>query len=310
MNGTNPVFVFPGQGAQHSGMGREVAESYPDTAGRIFKIADEILGFSLSRLCFEGTEEQLARTEITQPALFATSTAILTVLKSKNLTPSAAAGHSVGEYAALLAAGSIRFEEALPVVRLRGELMAAAVADTPGAMAAIIGLTLSEVQEICAAASAGGVVEPSNMNAPTQIVVSGETGAVLATMELAKGRGGRAVRLNVSAPFHCSLMAPVRTALGSAIDALHIKDPRVPVVANATGGYVRTAGEIKEALLDQVASPVRWTETVRLLLDHGHRSFVEVGPGKVLAGLIRAVDRSATVMPAAVPDDIEKLVAQ
>lgn len=304
------VFLFPGQGAQKAGMGRLMAESYPETAGRIFEAADETLGFPLSKLCFEGPDEKLAQTEVTQPALFTTSVAILAVLRDKGIHPTAAAGHSVGEYAALVAADAIQFHDALSVVRRRGELMAKAVVDTPGAMAAIIGLETAVVEAICHEASAVGLVEPSNLNAPTQIVISGQVDAVLRAMELAKNGGGKAVRLNVSAPFHSSMMAPVTNGLAPMVQAMSVQSPSVPVIANATAGPVTTATEIRQALLNQVDSPVRWTETMAYLGRQGQQSFLEVGPGRVLAGLFRSMDRSAEVLGVAVPDDIQKVVAQ
>jgi [acyl-carrier-protein] S-malonyltransferase len=291
-------------------MGQAVARQYPETAGRVFEAADDLLGFCISKLCFEGTEEQLAQTDITQPALFTTCVAVLMAIQPRMPGPRVAAGHSVGEYAALVAAGAVSFEETLPVVRLRGELMAGAAARTPGAMAAVMGLALYDIEKLCRLAAPEGIVEPSNVNAPSQIVISGETDAVLATMEAVRERGARAVRLKVSAPFHCSLMEPVRQELAPAIEALHIDDPRIPVVANATGGYVRTAAEIRQALIDQITSPVRWAESMQLLLGDDFRSFVEIGPGKVLAGLIRAIDRSTEAISVATPDDIEKLVAE
>ena len=290
-------------------MGRELAEAYP-IAAAIFQKADEILGFPLSKLCFEGTDEDLTPTEVTQPALFTTSVATLSVLTQKGVQPEAAAGHSVGEYAALVAAGAIDFEDGLRVVRLRGELMAAAVAATPGAMAAIIGLEAEDVEAICHEVSALGVAEPSNLNAPTQIVISGQTEAIVQAMEEAKERGGKAIRLNVSAPFHCSLMAPVSRELRPAIEAMPVRRPHITMVANATARPVTSPDEIREALVDQIESPVRWVETMRYFLDHGQRSFLEVGPGKVLAGLARAIDRQAAVTGISTSDDIDKLIAE
>jgi len=301
------AFLFPGQGAQKVGMGKEVAEAFPDTAGRIFARADEILGIPLSSFCFEGPDEELARTEITQPALLTTSVAILSVLKRLGIEPLAAAGHSVGEYAALVSTGAIAFDDALPVVRLRGQLMAQAVAETPGAMAAIMGLDFDQVEAVC---HERGVVEPSNLNTPTQVVISGQTEAVLEAMESAKEQGGKAVRLNVSAPFHCSLMAPVRDALAPAVEAMPVHVPIAPVIANATALPVSEPERIREALLDQIESPVRWTDTMRYFLNHGQDSFLEVGPGKVLAGLFRSMDRAVQVTGVGTPSDIEQLIAE
>jgi [acyl-carrier-protein] S-malonyltransferase len=307
---TGPVFVFPGQGAQKVGMGKQLAEAYPESVGAVYATADAVLGFSVSKLCFEGPNEALGQTENTQPALFATSVATLSAVRAAGIEARAAAGHSVGEYAALVAAGAITFEDALPVVRLRGELMAAAVAGNPGAMAAIIGLPASEVKAICNLASEHGTVEPANINGPTQVVISGETAAVMAAMELAKERGGRAIRLNVSAPFHCSLMEPVRSEMEPALAALPITDPAIPVVANATGRYVTTANEVRSALLDQLASPVRWTDSVALLVREGLNSCIEIGPGRVLSGLIRSIDPDVRTTTVSTPRDIEQLIAQ
>lgn len=307
---SSSVYAFPGQGTQQVGMGHAMADSYPETAGRVFSIADDLMPFSVSQVCFEGPEDVLTQTEITQPALFTTSTAILMAMKSQGLHPVAVAGHSIGEYAALVAAGSVSFEEMLPVVQLRGELMARASRQIPGAMAAVIGLSLSEVEDVCEAASPHGVVEPSNINAPTQVVISGEVKAIEQAMQVTKHRGARAVRLKVSAPFHCSLMADVRNELAPAIEDLHIDDPRIPVVANATGNYVQTSSDIRAALLNQVAQPVRWTESVERLIGDGHTTFVQVGPGNVLTGLIRSINRSVRTVSIAVPDDIQQFIAQ
>ncbi|HZT96199.1 MAG TPA: ACP S-malonyltransferase [Chloroflexota bacterium] len=302
------MFLFPGQGSQRAGMGKDIAEAYPDVAGRTFHTADEVLGLPISRLCFEGPEDMLLRTENTQPALFTTSVALLRVLKHLGLGPQAAAGHSVGEYAALVAAGAIEFEDALPVVRRRGELMANAVEETPGAMAALIGADPEAVADICGEASVSGIVEPSNINAPNQIVVSGEVSAVDRVQEIAKSRGIRAVRLNVSAPFHCRLMEPVRAQLEPSLMALRVLDPEIPVVANATGDYVTTASEIRSALLDQLAAPVLWSRSMERLLRDGYSKFVEVGPGRVLAGLMRALDRRVSVSAAGDQSEIGELM--
>jgi len=302
------AFVFPGQGAQKPGMGREVAERYPEAA-RIFREADEILGFPVSRLCFEGPADELVRTENTQPALFTTSVAVLRAV-SNHMAPAAVAGHSVGEYAALVAAGAVSFEDALPVVRLRGELMADAVENTPGGMAALMGASEAMAGEICRDASTAGLVEPSNLNSPTQIVVSGESPAVARAVEVAKSRGVRAVRLNVGAPFHCSLMKPVQSGLEPALNALPIHTPDVPVVANATGDYVQSAEEIRAALLSQVVKPVLWTASIERMNAEGLHRFVEIGPGRVLSGLVASIDPGAETVAVGTPDDVEKLALQ
>ncbi len=289
-------------------MGQDLVEHFPDIAGATYERADEILGFSISALCFQGPEEKLTATQNTQPALFVTCVAILRVLISLGIRPAATAGHSVGEYAALVAADAVEFEQALGVVRRRGELMAQAVELTPGAMAAVIGLSIQEVVEVCKVTSAVGVVEPSNINAPNQIVVSGEVDAIQAAMQEVQHRGARAIKLNVSAPFHCSLMEPVRARLEPELRALSITEPSIEVVANATGEYVRTPQEIRQALLDQLAAPVLWTQSMQRLIADGYTEFIEAGPGRVLAGLMRSVDRSASVRSAGTADDVAKVV--
>jgi [acyl-carrier-protein] S-malonyltransferase len=304
------VFLLPGQGAQKVGMGRNLAEAYPDVAGSVFKRADEILGFPLSELCFEGPQEELVQTENTQPALFVTSVATISVLTDLGVHPAAAAGHSVGEFAALVAAGSLDFEEALPVVRKRGELMASASQKAPGTMAALVGLDADQVRAICAVAGSAGVVEPSNMNAPNQIVISGEHEAVDIAVKAAQDSGARAVRLNVSAPFHCSLMEPVRDEFETALLQLSIRDPSILVVSNATGDYARTADDVRTNLLDQLSAPVRWTQSMLKLRSDGYERFVEVGPGRVLSGLMRSIDRTATTASAGSAADIAGLVGR
>lgn len=290
-------------------MGKSLASTYPEAA-RVYEEADDILGFSISSLCFEGTVEELTKTENTQPALFVTCMAAFRILEARGVLASATAGHSVGEFSALVTAGAISFEDGLSIVRLRGELMARANETTPGVMAAIIGFDSDKISQICEAVSSKGWVQPSNLNAPTQIVISGEMDAVSAAMAAATDQGGRAVRLNVGAPFHSKLMDPVRRELEPALSRLSIADPAVPVVANATGDYVRTASEICRALLDQLASPVLWTASMQTLIRDGYRSFIEIGVGRVLTGLMRAIDRSVEVSLAATPDDIDKLTIE
>lgn len=283
---TRAAFLFPGQGSQKVGMGLDFVESHPGLKERWFDAADDILGMPLSRMCFEGPEEVLRRTENTQPAVFTMSMAVLDVLLGAGVRPQAAAGHSLGEYAALVCAGSLDFAEALRLVRRRGELMAEVNERTPGAMAAVIGLPPDRVEEICARAAeeTGGVVEPANYNEPEQTVISGAEKPVAHATDLAEEAGARVVRLRVGAPFHCSLMEVLAGEFGAALDAVTFADPRLPVVANITGQYVTTAAAAKEALRDQVSAAVRWTETMRLLADDGYDTFVEVGPGRALTG--------------------------
>ncbi|MFC5826908.1 ACP S-malonyltransferase [Nonomuraea insulae] len=283
---TRVAFLFPGQGSQKVGMGLDFVQRYPELERRWFGAADDILGLPLSRLCFEGPEDELVRTENTQPAVFVVSMAIIDVLRAGGMQPEAVAGHSLGEYAALTCAGVLGFAEALRLVRLRGELMAGVNESTPGTMAAIIGLSPGRVEELCEQVSGkhGGVVEPANYNEPEQTVISGEAEPVAAAAELARGAGARVVPLRVGAPFHCSLMSPLIEEFGAAMDAVPFADPAIPVVANVTGDYVRTGAAAKEALRRQVSGAVRWTETMRLLAHDGYDTFVEAGPGRVLTG--------------------------
>lgn len=284
MSGT--VFLFPGQGSQKVGMGRDFVGRYPELKARWFDQADEILGLPLSQLCFEGPDAELRRTENTQPAIFVVSMAILDVLTEAGLEPQAAAGHSLGEYSALVCAGALTFAEALRLVRRRGELMARVNEGTPGAMAAIIGLPPDQVSQVCDRASRAshGVVEPANYNEPEQTVISGAAQPVALACELAAQAGARVVPLRVGAPFHCRLMSVLDSEIGAALDAVQFSDPALPVVANVTGDYVSTAAAVRDGLRRQVAGAVRWTQTMHRLVAGGYDRFVEVGPGRVLTG--------------------------
>ena len=282
------AFMFPGQGSQKVGMGRDFAERYPELVARYFKPADEILGYGLTDLCFNGPEEQLRSTDNTQPAIFLVSMVVREVLREQGITPEAAVGHSLGEYSALVCAGVLRFEDALRLVRRRGQLMAAVNERTPGAMAAVMGLDPARVDEVCAAArgEGAGVVEAANYNSPEQTVISGEAGAVTRAIALAKEAGAdRVVPLQVGAPFHCSLMNDMGAEFAAELDKYDFADPQIPVIANVTGDYVRTAAEVKDALRRQVAGSVRWTATMQRLAADGYDTFVEVGPGRVLTGM-------------------------
>jgi [acyl-carrier-protein] S-malonyltransferase len=288
-------------------MGAGLARSYPE-ARAVFEQADAVLGFPLSRLCFEGPEAELGRTENTQPALYTVSLAVAAVLERLGIEPAAAAGHSLGEYSALAAAGAIGFEEGLRLVRRRGEVMAAISASTPGGMAAILGLPAAAVVGVCREAAGGEVLDVANYNAPDQTVISGAEMAVARGMAAAKEQGAaRVVRLNLSAPFHSRLMAGAAERLAPALAALSIIAPRVPVVANVTADYVRTPEAIRAALLAQLAGSVRWTETVLRLAADGVERGIEVGPGRVLAGLAKRIAPGLEVLPADEPDRVPAL---
>jgi [acyl-carrier-protein] S-malonyltransferase len=277
-------------------MGRELAEKYP-TAKQTFEEADDALGFSLSRLCFEGPEEQLKLTEFTQPAIFTVSVAAQRVLAERHIVPDAVAGHSLGEYSADVAAGVLSFTDAVQTVRSRGRFMQEAVPAGQGAMAAVLGLSSEEAARACAdaAAETRGVVSAANFNSPEQTVISGAMAAVERAGALAKERGAkRVVALPVSAPFHCALMQPAQDRLEEVLRSLNFADARVPVVVNVDAAARTEAGVLRDALIRQVTGAVRWVESMRLLTAEGPARFIEVGPGKVLCGLMRQIDRAQT----------------
>lgn len=290
------AFLFPGQGSQAAGMGKELAALYP-VARHTFQEADDALGFSLSQLCFEGPAEKLRMTEITQPAILTVSTAIARVLQEKGIVPQWVAGHSLGEYSAHVAAGTLDFAEAVRTVRNRGKYMQEAVPAGEGAMAAVLGMPIGLLQQVCAEAAQGEVVSPANINSPDQIVISGATKAVERAAELAKERGAkRAIMLDVSAPFHCAMMQPAQDRLAADLKSLHFDDPEVPVVANIDAQPKTTADQARDALIRQVTGAVQWEGCVRKLIQLGANTFVEAGPGKVLTGLMRQIDRAPTAM--------------
>ena len=292
----NVAFIFPGQASQYSGMGKELAEKYP-TARAVFDEADKALGFSISKICFEGTEDELKLTANTQPAILTVSVATMWVLSEKSIGADFVAGHSLGEYSALVAAGSLKFADAVRLVHQRGKYMQDAVPAGRGAMAAILGLSPAVVADACKRAAEGGVCTPANMNSPEQTVISGDAAAVKRAVEIASQLGAkRAVILPVSAPFHSALMLPAQEKLEKDLRATPFADPQVPVVTNVDADTIRKGNEAREALIRQVSMPVRWEESMRLLLDEGVNTFVEVGPGRVLTGIMRQIERSVTTL--------------
>lgn len=285
--GTVIAFVFPGQGAQYVGMGADLAQAFPESAA-VFQRAGAALDLDLQRLCWQGPEETLSQTEYTQPAILTSSCAALAALSARDCRPGVVAGLSLGEYSALVCAGVLTFEDALRVVRSRGRLMQSAVQDRPTAMAAIIGLDAPAVQRVCAVAARHGVVEPTNYNSPGQVVIAGDEVAVREAIALAKSAGARrAVLLPVSAPFHTSLMRPAAERLASVLEPIPLTDTAIPVVSNVTAQPVTTGAEIRRLLVAQVATAVRWEESVRTMAAAGATTFVEVGPGTSLTGMIR-----------------------
>lgn len=289
------AFVFPGQGSQEVGMGRDLAENYP-CAWDVYRRADNVLGPSVSELCFHGPEEELRQTIHTQPALYVTSVAAFEVLKTRGLSPAFAAGHSVGEYAALYAAGAFDFEEGLRLVKTRAELMGRAAAETAGAMAAILGLSPEQVAEAVSRAGSAGTVVAANFNSPIQTVISGEPEAVEKAGKIAQEMGARrVVQLNVSGAFHSPLMRPAAESLSDVLAKAEIHDPAIPVVANCTARFERTASDIRINLANQITGSVRWVESVNKMIEAGAEAFVELGPGSVLAGLIKRIAPDAEV---------------
>jgi [acyl-carrier-protein] S-malonyltransferase len=303
------VFLFPGQGSQSVGMGKDLAAA-SSAAAAVWAEADAALGFPLSRLCFEGPEADLGLTANTQPAVLTASVAGAAALAERGVTPALVAGHSLGEYSALVVAGALAFADAVRLVRRRGEFMQEAVPVGTGAMAALLGVELAVAEEACAQAAQGEVVGVANINSPGQIVIAGHRGAVERAVKVAAERGGKkSMLLPVSAPFHCALMKPAADRLAAALEGVTVKAPRIPVVRNVDAGLTSTAEEVKPFLVQQVASPVRWTDCLARLAREGGDVWMEVGPGRVLAGLLkRTLDgaRGHTVEDAA---SLDKAVA-
>ena len=288
------AYLFPGQGSQYPGMGKDLAENF-SAARTVFEEVDEALGFHISRLCFEGPTEALQLTENTQPAILSVSVAALRVMQAEGFPdPAYVAGHSLGEYSALVAAGSLTLADAVRTVRARGRYMQEAVPSGEGAMAAVIGAAMSDVEKACREASDGQVCSPANINSPNQVVIAGNTKAVDRAIEKLKELGAkRVVKLNVSAPFHCALMMPAQERLASDLGNLDIDDLRISLVSNVDAVPISKATEARDSLIRQVSSPVHWKQSVELLIREGVDTFVEVGPGKVLSGLMRQISRES-----------------
>ena len=298
------AFIFPGQGAQKVGMGKALADAFP-ICRQTFDEADAALGSALSRIIFEGPEDQLTLTENTQPAILTVSVAAGRLLESRGLKPAFVAGHSLGEYSANVAAGTFSFADAVSIVRRRGQYMQEAVPVGTGAMAAILGLDAEKVAEACRDAAQGDVVSPANMNGAGQVVIAGSAGAVARAGDRAKALGAkRVIPLTVSAPFHCALMKPAEDRLAPELRALQTQTPRLPVIANVDAEPKRDAQGAIEALIAQVSSPVRWEAVVQRLASEGVTTYVEVGPGTVLSGLVKKIHRDATIVNFGSPEDL------
>jgi [acyl-carrier-protein] S-malonyltransferase len=290
------AIVFPGQGSQSPGMGKELAERFA-VAREVFEEADEALGFPISRLCFDGPAENLQLTENTQPAILTVSVAAFRAMKEAGIgAPAFVAGHSLGEYSALVAAGALQLSDAVRTVRARGRYMQGAVPVGTGAMAAVIGGELGEIERVCAEARGNQVCSVANSNSPNQVVIAGNTEAVDRAVELLNGVAKRVIKLKVSAPFHCALMKPAQDRLAPDLERLTFNEPTVPIVINVDARVTTAPDQLRDALIRQVSAPVRWLESMQLLMQQGVDTFVEVGPGKVLSGLMRQISREAKML--------------